>query len=149
MFRPLYDLARRLFRRPHPPELSRLIVGSTGSGKSEGELVDLVRLADRRDCQEVQYKTPHLHEQEYRTKLATLRAGERIVRTRDGMTVERVTMFRTPRRRFDQLTRDAMERIRSRPIYRRPTTPLEATANGLVPGRLPSLSSCQCSPPSC
>src|SRR5262249_14552812 len=30
-------------------ESSRLIVGSTGSGKSEGELVDLARLADRRD----------------------------------------------------------------------------------------------------
>src|SRR5688572_23256283 len=33
-----------------PAETSRLIVGSTGSGKSEGELVDLVRLARRRDC---------------------------------------------------------------------------------------------------
>src|SRR3954469_16077614 len=41
-------LRSRLF--PGPPESSRLIVGSTGSGKSEGELVDLVRLADRRDC---------------------------------------------------------------------------------------------------
>ena len=30
-------------------ETSRLIVGSTGSGKSEGELVELVRLAGRRD----------------------------------------------------------------------------------------------------
>ena len=35
--------------RPRP-EVSRVILGSTGSGKSEGELVDLVRLADRRDC---------------------------------------------------------------------------------------------------
>src|ERR1700730_8056798 len=35
--------------RSPQPETSRLIVGSTGSGKSEGELVDLVRLADRRD----------------------------------------------------------------------------------------------------
>jgi hypothetical protein len=33
-----------------PAETSRVVVGSTGSGKSEGELVDLVRLADRRDC---------------------------------------------------------------------------------------------------
>src|SRR3954470_22761183 len=32
-----------------PEEVSRLIVGSTGSGKSEGELVELVRLAGRRD----------------------------------------------------------------------------------------------------
>lgn len=29
-----------------PDETSRLVVGSTGSGKSEGEMVDLVRLAD-------------------------------------------------------------------------------------------------------
>jgi hypothetical protein len=29
-------------------EPSRLIIGSTGSGKSEGELVDLVRIADQR-----------------------------------------------------------------------------------------------------
>src|SRR3954469_16042094 len=41
-------LRSRLF--PGPPESSRLIVGSTGSGKSEGELNELVRLADRRDC---------------------------------------------------------------------------------------------------
>src|SRR4051794_20741176 len=33
----------------HPPESSRVIIGSTGSGKNEGELVDLVRLARRRD----------------------------------------------------------------------------------------------------
>ena len=40
----LFDLARR----GTDPDTSRLIVGSTGSGKSEGEMVDLVRLADRR-----------------------------------------------------------------------------------------------------
>src|SRR5205807_3417881 len=42
----------RLFawRARSPAEPSRVIIGSTGSGKSEGELVDLVRLADRRDC---------------------------------------------------------------------------------------------------
>lgn len=34
---------------PAPSEASRLIVGSTGSGKSEGELRDLIRLAKRRD----------------------------------------------------------------------------------------------------
>src|SRR5688572_29668896 len=36
--------------RPPGPEVSRVVVGSTGSGKSEGELVELVRLAGRRDC---------------------------------------------------------------------------------------------------
>ncbi len=45
---PLPQLLRRWL--PKPAETSRLIVGSTGSGKSEGELVDLVRLARRRDC---------------------------------------------------------------------------------------------------
>ena len=51
MLSPLRHLARRLLRlSPPKPEVSRLIVGSTGSGKSEGELVDLVRLAGRNDC---------------------------------------------------------------------------------------------------
>src|SRR5213080_1402642 len=41
----------RLFRHaPIDAEPSRVIVGSTGSGKSEGELRDLLRLARRRDC---------------------------------------------------------------------------------------------------
>src|SRR5205085_9780553 len=53
MASPWYALHRRLAQLfPHAfgrePETSRLIVGSTGSGKSEGELRDLVRLADAR-----------------------------------------------------------------------------------------------------
>ena len=41
---------RRLgLSRPPADETSRLIVGSTGSGKSAGELIDLVRLARRGD----------------------------------------------------------------------------------------------------
>lgn len=39
---------RDICRPPHGPETSRVIVGSTGSGKSEGELADLVRLAGLR-----------------------------------------------------------------------------------------------------
>src|SRR5947208_407227 len=35
--------------RPAAEEPSKVAVGSTGSGKSEGEVVELVRLADRRD----------------------------------------------------------------------------------------------------
>src|SRR5438132_13235801 len=51
MLRSLRDLRSWLVHRSHSrAETSRLIVGSTGSGKSEGELVDLVRLAQRRDC---------------------------------------------------------------------------------------------------
>src|SRR6266545_3876814 len=38
----------RLCRRSAHP--SRAVVGSTGSGKSEGQLVELVRLADRGRC---------------------------------------------------------------------------------------------------
>lgn len=78
-----------------------------------------------RDEPDAHYKTPSLHAQEYRTKLATLRVGERIVRTRDGVTVERVRALRTTDRHFDQRTRAAIDRIRSRPIYRRPETPSE------------------------
>src|SRR5437762_7209947 len=45
----LWILRDWLDRCWHHPETSRVIIGSTGSGKSEGELVDLVRLADRGD----------------------------------------------------------------------------------------------------
>src|SRR5436190_16000363 len=38
-----------LFTWRYPPASSRVIIGSTGSGKSEGELVDLVGLANRED----------------------------------------------------------------------------------------------------
>lgn len=86
-----------------------------------------------REEQEVHYKTPRLHEQEYRTKLATLRVGERIVRTRDGVKTERVKALPTPGRRFEPLTREAMERIRSRPIYRRPATPPEVDSATPLP----------------
>src|SRR4051812_1870963 len=48
----LQRLRHRLFRwsRRSIAEASHLVVGSTGSGKSEGELVDLVRLARGRVC---------------------------------------------------------------------------------------------------
>jgi hypothetical protein len=36
-------------QRKRPAEVSRVVVGSTGSGKSEGELADLQRVADRGD----------------------------------------------------------------------------------------------------
>src|SRR5437762_10831609 len=45
----LWILRDWLDRCWHHPETSRVIIGSTGSGKSEGELVDLVRLADRHE----------------------------------------------------------------------------------------------------
>src|SRR5437588_12898042 len=50
MIRRILHRLRALADSRGPTPTSRLVVGSTGSGKSEGELVDLVRLADRRNC---------------------------------------------------------------------------------------------------
>ena len=69
------------------------------------------------DHEEAYYKSPTLQEQEYRTRLATLRVGERIVQTRERVWCERVRMLREPRCREDQL-KAVITRIRSRPIYR-------------------------------
>src|SRR4051812_47878115 len=44
-----YWLAQAFGRQFRADETSRLIVGATGSGKSEGEMVHLVSLADRGD----------------------------------------------------------------------------------------------------
>ncbi len=46
----LRSLPFGISRRAAGAAASRLIVGSTGSGKSEGEMVELVRSAERRDC---------------------------------------------------------------------------------------------------
>jgi hypothetical protein len=52
LYRPLRDRLAdlRFGRGDHTGEPSRLIIGSTGSGKSAGELVELVRLAGQRHC---------------------------------------------------------------------------------------------------
>lgn len=65
------------------------------------------------------YKTPGLLEQEYRTRLATLRVGERIVRERGGVRCERVRPVGSPwfRPVSDAATRSLIERIRQQPIY--------------------------------
>ena len=65
------------------------------------------------------YVSPQLHEQQYRTALATLRIGERFVRDRTGVRRERVRALRPPRPRdqFAQRTRAVIERIRRGPIY--------------------------------
>lgn len=70
------------------------------------------------------YKSPQLQVQEYKTKLATLRIGERLVRDRWGVRRERVRMLRPAVRaeRFLADTRAAIERVRERPIYV-PVTP--------------------------
>ncbi len=76
-------------------------------------------LARHRAVEEEYFKTPGLHEQEYRTQLATLRIGERLVRDRIGVRRERVTPLQSPRLplSFDAFTRAVIERIRRQPIY--------------------------------
>jgi hypothetical protein len=66
---------------------------------------------------EVHYKTPQLHAQEYRTALATLRVGERLVRDRDSVRRERITPLGDPRPDWEARAREAIERVRRRPIY--------------------------------
>lgn len=78
-----------------------------------------------RAATEAHFKSPQLHAQEYRTRLATLRVGERLVRDRRGLRRERVRPLR-PRAGFAERTRAAIERVRREPIYVAPpddTTP--------------------------
>lgn len=72
-----------------------------------------------RSVTEPQYKSPQLHEQEYRTALATLNIGERFVRDLRGVHRERVKMLKTPKPvdRFQAETQTAIDRIRQQPIY--------------------------------
>jgi hypothetical protein len=80
------------------------------------------------------YKTPQLWEQEYRTQLATLRIGERLVRDRDGVRRERVRPVRAPwlRRITDASTRALIEHLRRQPIYQ-PSSPLPDPARTVKP----------------
>lgn len=74
------------------------------------------------------YKPPSLQEQEFRTRLATLRAGERYVRDRGQVCREQVRLLPAPRvpGGFDAFTRSAIERIRSQPLNL-PPAPLDTT----------------------
>jgi len=65
------------------------------------------------------FKSPDLHAQQYRTRLATLRVGERLVRDRRGVRRERLGQVRSPwfRRVTDEQTRAVIARIRQQPIY--------------------------------
>lgn len=78
-----------------------------------------VFLPQFREAAEAHYKTPQHQEQEFRTGLATLRVGERLVRDRSGVRCERVKLLRPPRPRdrFEDLTRAAIERVRRQPVY--------------------------------
>ncbi len=77
-----------------------------------------------RTAKEPHFKPPQLHEQEYRTKLARLRVGERLVRDRGGVRRERVTPLRAPRF-SEQDVQSAVARLRDQPIYQ-PAPPAPA-----------------------
>src|SRR5205823_893137 len=70
-----------------------------------------------REIDEPHYKSPQLQEQEFRTQLARLRVGERIVRDRHAVRRERVARLRPPNKDFEARTREAIQRVRRRPTY--------------------------------
>jgi hypothetical protein len=72
-----------------------------------------------RSIAERAYKSPQLHEQEYRTRLATLRVGERLVRDRHHVWRERLGRVRSPwwMSVTDDFTRCVIDRVRRQPIY--------------------------------
>lgn len=80
------------------------------------------------------YKPPSLQEQEWRTRLATLRVGERVVRDRRRVRRERVRMQRPLRvpGGFDAYTRAVIGRIRSQALYL-PPLPVETVQTAEPP----------------
>ena len=70
------------------------------------------------------YKSPSLQDQEFRTRLALLRVGERLVRDRRGVRHERVRILRPPSMPgdFETFTREVIERVRAQPLYVSPPT---------------------------
>jgi len=88
-----------------------------------------------RHITEATYKTPQLHEQEFKTALATLRVGERFIRDRGGVRREQGKIARPPwfKRITDAATRALIERIRRQPIYLPPPPPEPNTASEDLP----------------
>jgi hypothetical protein len=85
----------------------------------EGQSLDSPWRARMRQVIDPYLKSPSLQEQEYRTRIATLRVGERLVRTRTAVFRERVRMLRPPSviGGFEAATRAAIERVRTQPLY--------------------------------
>jgi hypothetical protein len=85
----------------------------------EGDALTAPWRARVREVIDPYYKSPSLQEQEFRTRLATLRVGERLVRVRRRVRRERVRMIRPPSvpGGFEAFTRDAIARVRQQPIY--------------------------------
>lgn len=88
-----------------------------------------------REVEEPAYKSPPLAEQEWRTALATLRVGERLVRDRRGVRRERVRLLRPPRPRgrFEARTRAAIARVRRQPLYLPPAPAVSAVVDPPTP----------------
>jgi hypothetical protein len=82
---------------------------------------------------EAYYRNPQLQEQEFRTRLATLRVGERLVRDRLGVRQERLKLVRAPWGLAVTLpaTRALIERVRRQPFYLPDAPPAAAPT---VPG---------------
>jgi hypothetical protein len=85
----------------------------------EGQALSSPWRARMREVIDPYFKSPNLQEQEYRTRLATLKVGERLVRDRRGVRGERVRLLRPPSVSggFDAFTRDVIRRVRDRPMY--------------------------------
>jgi hypothetical protein len=81
------------------------------------------------------FQSPSLQEQVFRTRLATLRVGERIVRSRRRVRRERVPMLRPPcvPGGFEAWTRTVIERVRDHPIYSPPLRPEPAPDHEVLP----------------
>ena len=79
------------------------------------------------------YKSPALQEQEYRTRLATLAVGERLVRDRRGVRRELLRPVRSPWLHpvSDDWTRSVIARVRQQPIYQSAEEPPISTAEVL------------------
>lgn len=75
-----------------------------------------------REVTDPYYAPPSLQEQAFRTTLATLRVGERLVRDRRGVRSERVRMLKPPHgaAAFEDATRSLIARVRSKPPYLAP-----------------------------
>ncbi len=91
----------------------------------EGEALGSPWRSRMRQVIDPYYKSPSLQEQEFRTQLATLHIGERLVRDRRGVRRERVRMIHAPAD-FEAATYAAIERIRCQPLYLPPSSPQQS-----------------------
>lgn len=137
---PTFDPMEVHYTRERKQVAGHREIETTSSGESRsfdvisGKLTNAVRhdertgksfLPDYETIVDAVYKSPALHLQEFKTKVATLQTGECFVRDKEGVRLERVTMLGEPWK-LGQLTeirtRKAIEEIRARACYRAPET---------------------------